>query len=120
MQRCGPIDLAGVHVDARLEERTDASLVALLGGVGECRTCCREGGGGQAEPHQYESSNFSQVHVRLLCYTTRLLHNPIEEIVDFSGAVPERIQTNANAVEQSEVEVREVRSLLVLDMPATF
>ena len=53
------------------------------------------------------------MHVRLLADV-----NSLEEVFDFSGAVHERIQMNAHAIEQREVEVGQVRSLLVPDMPA--
>src|SRR5579872_7206501 len=40
-----------------------------------------------------------------------------EEIFDLPGAVHERIQMNAHAIEQREVEVGQIRSLRVADMP---
>ena len=48
-------------------------------------------------------------------------HRPplqIEEVFDLSRAVHERIQVNANAIEQREMEVGQRRSLVVPDMPA--
>jgi hypothetical protein len=54
------------------------------------------------------------VHARLLPNV-----NSLEEVFDFSGAVHERIQMNPDAIEQREVEVRQVRSLLVPNVPAT-
>src|SRR5262249_50318326 len=44
--------------------------------------------------------------------------NGIEEAFDFSCAVHERIQMNANTIEQREVKVSQGHSLLVPDMPA--
>src|SRR5262245_24629158 len=49
------------------------------------------------------------MHVRLLC---------LEEIFDFSSAVDERIQTDANAIEQCEVNVGQRRSFLVSNVAA--
>ena len=46
VQRGGPIDLRGVHVDAGVDERANASLVVLLGGVGERRP---DGGGRETD-----------------------------------------------------------------------
>ena len=38
MQRSGPVDLCGIGVGAGMEEDANASLITLLGGVGErCR-----------------------------------------------------------------------------------
>ena len=42
-----------------------------------------------------------------------------EELLDFPGAVPKGIQMDANTVEQREVKVGQVHSLLVPDMPVT-
>ena len=107
-ERAGRVD-----VDARPEELADAGLVALFRGVGECGARRRDGWGGEADPQEYESTYFSPVHARLLCDV-----NSLEEVFDFSGAVHERIQMNANAIEQREVEVGQVRSLLVPNVPA--
>ena len=49
MQRSGPVNLGGVHIDARLQKRADASLIASFRGIGECRTFRRDGGAGKAE-----------------------------------------------------------------------
>ena len=46
--------------------------------------------------------------------------NGIEEVSDLSSAVNERIQMNANAIEQREVKVGQWRSLFVPNVPAAF
>ena len=43
----------------------------------------------------------------------------VEEVVDFSGTVHEFVQMNAHAIEQREVQVGQIRSLLVTNVPAT-
>src|SRR5262249_10292207 len=97
----------------RPEERSDAGLVALFGGVGESHTRRRDGRSREAEPQERNSTYFSPAHARLLGDV-----NLLEEVFDFSRAVTERIQMNAYAIEQREVEVGQVRSLLVPDVPA--
>src|SRR5207253_11116029 len=87
--------------------------VALFHGVSECGVRRRDTWGGEAGPQQYESTYFPPVHSRLLGDV-----NSLEEVFNSSGAVHERIQMNANAIEQREVEVGQVRSLLVPNMPA--
>src|SRR5437868_6938163 len=49
---------------------------------------------------------------------TSIQSNGSKEVFDFSAAVPERIQMNANVIQQREVEVGEGCSLLVLNMPS--
>ena len=49
VQRSGPINLGGVHIDARLQERADAGLIASFRGIGECRTFRRKCGDGEGE-----------------------------------------------------------------------
>src|SRR5262245_40712298 len=46
------------------------------------------------------------------------LQNLFEQVLDLPGAVHERILTDPDEIEQSEVEVSQVRSFFELDMPA--
>src|SRR5262249_6328220 len=107
-----------------------------FGGIGECGTFRRDGlaaKNNDAESHEGEPSYFVPVHVHLLgsgpCFISSLGLTPncvsiqcnrIKEVFDFSGAVHERIQMNANAIEQREVNIGQRCSLLIANMPTAF
>src|SRR5262249_33934906 len=66
VQRSGPVNLGGIHIDAGLQERADGSLITPFRGVGKCRTFRRDDRGGKGERQKHEPSYFLPVHVRLL------------------------------------------------------
>ena len=97
----------------RREELADAGLVALFRGVGERCAPAATATDGEAGPQQYESTYFSPVHARLLPNV-----NSLEEVFDFSV-----LSTNESrwmpTRSSSVVEVGQVRSLLVPNVPSS-
>jgi hypothetical protein len=67
VQRGGPINLRGVHVNARLQQRADAGAIALFGGIGKCRAFRGKCRNREAERQKHERENLLTGGLRVIC-----------------------------------------------------
>src|SRR5262249_31675007 len=74
-----------------------------------------------AEPARHNTKSMSPVILcQCMCVSyTSIQSNGIEEVLDSSGAVHERVHMNAHPIEQREMKVGQRRSLLIFNMSPT-